>query len=268
MNFQLNQIPSETKIRKELRQLIFGKNIKCHFCNSREAYAYENRYRCRACRKSFSLLSGTYLKALKLSLRTLWAILWCFCNCIPVKQAMRLTHLSNEAVRRAYDLFRSQIPVEYKILSRIVQLDEAFFFGKKGKALVLAKQIGTRELAYAIHSETNLNRSHASRFLFQNIQPNTRLQTDGGSIYKAIDNWWPVNHRVDIHRKFQFGLTSEIEGMFGNFRTFVRRMYHHITREKFDDYVREFCTRFSSPEMFKDPLGYLKKTIKPVPFDW
>src|SRR3989344_7783315 len=110
MIFQLNQIPSETKIRKELRQLIFGKNIKCHFCNSREAYAYENRYRCRACRRSFSLLSGTYLSCLKLSSRMLWAIVWCFCNQIPVKQAQRLTNLSEQSVRHAYDLFRSAIP--------------------------------------------------------------------------------------------------------------------------------------------------------------
>lgn len=144
-------------------------------------------------------------------------------------------------------------------------MDEAFFFGKKGKALMLAKQMGTRELAYAVHSDTNLNRSHASEFLFQNVQPRTRLQTDGGGIYEGIANWWPVLHRVDIHRKFQFGLTSEIEGMFGNLRTFIRRMYHHVTRNQFEDYVREFCARFSSPEMFNSPLSYLEKTIRPVP---
>ena len=268
MIFQLNQIPSEAKIRKYLREIIFGQNIKCHACNSRNVYAYENRYRCRKCRRSFSLLSGTYLNSLKLSWRTLWAILWCFCNRIPVKQAMNLTHLSNEAVRRAYDLFRRQIPGEYKLLSQVVQMDEAFFFGKKGKSLILAKQIGTKELAYAIHSDTSLNRSHASEFLFQNIQPRTRLQTDGGGIYEAIEKWWPVEHKVDIHRKFQFGLTSEIEGMFGVLRTFIRRMYHHVTPQKFPDYVREFCARFSSPQMFSSPNEFLAKTIRPVPFDW
>ena len=68
---------------------------------------------------------------------------------------MSLTHLSNEAVRRAYDLFRSQIPEEFNILKDVVQMDEAFFFGRRSTALVLAKQIGTRELAYTIHSETN-----------------------------------------------------------------------------------------------------------------
>src|SRR3989344_2044573 len=126
----------------------------------------------------------------------------------------------------------------------------------------LAKQIGTRELAYTIHSGTNLNRSHAAEFLFQSVEPNTRLQTDGGSIYKAIENWWPGNHRVAIHRKFQFGLTSEIEGMFGNLRTFIRRMYRHVSPEKCPSYVRGFCARFSSPQMFSSPNDFLTRTIK------
>jgi transposase-like protein len=267
MIFYLNQLPSETKIKKLLRKIIFGHNITCPACHGRKVYAYENRYRCRKCRRSFSLLSGTYLKCLKLSLRTIWSILWCYCQQIPVQQAMSLNNLSEQSVRHAYDLFRSQIPDKYDILSEKVQLDEAFFFGRQGKALMLAKQVGTRRLAYAVHSTTNLNRNHAAQFLFQNIEPRTRLQTDGGGIYKNINHWWPVKHKKDIHSKWEFSLTSEIEGMFGNYRTFIRRMYHHVTKDKFNDYVREFCLRFSSPEIFVSPNDYLTKTIKSVPFD-
>lgn len=267
MIFQLNQIPSKAKIRKYLRQIIFGAHVRCHRCGSRNVYAFQGRYRCRPCRRSFSLLSGTYLQCLKLSLRTLWGILWCFVRRIPVAQAMSLTNLSEQAVRRSYELFRSRIPREYCILKERVQLDEAFFFGRHGKALMLAKQEGTRELAYAVHNTTNLNRSHATDFLFQNIEPRTRLQTDGAGIYQGINRWWPVEHKQDIHAKWEFSLTSEIEGMFGNFRTFIRRMYHHVTRQNFEEYVGEFCVRFCHPEMFDSPLTFLKRTIRPVPFD-
>jgi len=55
----LNQIPSEAKIKKHLRKIIFGKNIFCPWCNSRKVYRSENRYRCRKCRKPFNLLSNT-----------------------------------------------------------------------------------------------------------------------------------------------------------------------------------------------------------------
>lgn len=262
MIFQLNQIPSEAKIEKQLRGMLFGRNMTCPTCNTRKVKASEGRYWCRKCRTHFSLLSHTYLKCLKLSLRTVWAILWCWCNQIPVKQAQSLTNLSEEAVRRAYGLFRGRIPEEYAILGGKVQLDEAFFFGRQGRTLMLGKQVGTRELAYAVHDTAHPNRDHASQFLFQSVEPRTTLQTDGGGIYKNISEWWPVQHRTDIHSRFEFGLTSEIEGMFGNFRTFIRRMYHHVSKEKFPGYVREFCARFSSPQLFDSPLHFLKKTIK------
>ncbi len=267
MVFQLNQIPSEAKIKKELRRIIWRKNIACPRCKTREIKASEKRYWCKRCRIHFSILSNTYLSYLKLSLRTLWAILWCFCNRIPVKQAMSLTNLSEEAVRRAYDLFRSRIPEQYPILRDQVQLDEAFFFGRDGRSLILAKQVGTRELAYSVHSTTSLNRTHATDFLFQSVEPQTILQTDGAAIYRRIDEWWPVKHRTDIHSRWEFELTSEIEGMFGNLRTFIRRMYHHVTKDRFEGYVKEFCARFSSPELFFSPVYFLEKTLRSVPFD-
>ncbi len=74
-----------------------------------------------------------------------------------------------------------------------------------------------------------------------------------------------MTHRVDIHKKFEFGLTSEIEGMFGNLRTFIRRMYHHSTQDYLPEYVTEFCARFSSPEIFISPRAYFIKTLSLVP---
>lgn len=266
MIFHIKQIPSETKIRRDLRQIIFSQHPHCPRCQSR-LKASEGRYWCRKCRVHISLLSGTYLRAMKLSLRMLWALVWCYCLQIPVKQTRVLLNLSDEAVRRSFGLFRAQIPQEYGVLRHQVQLDEAFFFGKRGKALMLGKQVGTRDLAYAVHNTSILDRTTATQFLFQHVQPRSRLQTDGGGIYKGIDQWWPVDHRTDIHKKWEFGLTSEIEGMFGNLRTFLRRMYHHIRPEYFEEYVGEFCARFSHPEMFRDPLTFLKTTLPPVPFD-
>ena len=258
----LNQIPSEAQIKKNLRNIIFGKNLFCPACGSRKIYLSESRYRCRNCRKPFSLFSGTWLKDMKLSLRTFWALLWRFTQKIPVLQTQRLCHLSEEAVRRWFRQFRLHLPEFEPILQGTVQMDEAYF---KSLSLVMAKQVGTRKIAHQMLFKKSVNKSEAVQFVFQSIRPNSRLQTDGGSIYKKVDHWWPVKHRVDIHRKFEFGLTSEIEGMFGNLRTFIRRMYHHATPEYLPEYVREFCVRFSSPEIFNSPLTYLQKTLSRVP---
>jgi len=129
------------------------------------------------------------------------------------------------------------------------------------------EQINSKRIAYQIIFKNSVDKSETSQFLFQYIQPKTRLQTDGGSIYKKIEQWWQVKHKVDIHRKFQFGLTSEIEGMFGNLRTFIRRMYHHVTIEYLPEYVAEFSIRFSHPEIFDSPLTFLKYSLSSVPLD-
>lgn len=262
--YQLKQVPSEAQIRKFVRQVVFGKNAFCPACRSQKVVRHEMRYRCRACRCKFSLLSHTWLKDTKLPLQTFWLILWSWTNQIPVKQTAELTNHSAHAIYHWFDLFRSHLPENPCILGKIVQLDEAFF---REKTLMLGKEQGTRKLAYEILNTDVVSKWHACYFLQQHVKPGSTLRTDGGGQHKAIDQRWPVTHEHEVHKRWEFALTSEIEGMFGNFRTFVRRMYHHVTSDKLPEIVREFCIRFSLPEIFENPRNYLKKTLSLVPID-
>ena len=259
----LNQIPSEAKIRKYLRKIIFGKNLFCPHCHSRKVYRSENRYRCRSCRKPFTLFSGTWLRGMKLSLRTFWTLLWCWTQKVPVLQTKKLCHVNEKTIHYWFRQFRLHLPQFEPILQGCIQMDEAYF---KSLSLIMAKQVGSRKLAHQVLLKNSVNKNEAASFLFQFVQPKSRLQTDGSSIYRGIDHWWQIRHKKEIHKKWEFELTSEIEGMFGNLRTFLRRMYHHVRPEYLPEYVSEFCFRFSSPEIFDSPLSYLEKTIKPVPF--
>ncbi|MBU1164809.1 IS1595 family transposase [Patescibacteria group bacterium] len=254
----LNQIPSEAQIKKHLRKVIFGQNMFCVHCRSRNVRRFENRYRCQKCKKPFSLLSGTWLKGMKISLRTFWALLWCWTQAIPVKQTQKLCHVHENSVYHWFREFRLHLPQFEPILEGVVQMDEAYF---KNLSLIMAKQVGSNKIAHQIIFKNSVDKSEAANFLFQYIQPKSQLQTDGAGIYRGIDQWWQVRHKKDIHSKWEFELTSEIEGMFGNLRTFIRRMYHHTTPQYLPEYVSEFCLRFCSPEMFENPLNYLKKSL-------
>jgi transposase-like protein len=260
--YTLNQIPSEAQIRKYLRRIVFGKNVFCPRCASKRVMARQGRYHCAKCRHRFSLLSSTWLSSMKLPLPRFWLLLWCWTTQIPIRQTESLTRLSEKAIRHWFGQFRTHLPEETHILERIVQLDEAYF---KEHALLMAKQVGTRKLAYSVIPQSSVQRHHATNFLFQKVKPGSKLWTDGAMIYKDISQWWPVQHSRDIHKKFQFEHTSEIEGTFGNYRTFVRRMYHHHWSENLPEYVREFCFRFSSPELFENPRYYLSKSLSRVP---
>lgn len=137
----LNQIPSETKIKKHLRKMIFGKNIFCPHCRSRKIYVSESRYRCRNCRKPFSLLSGTWLSDMKLLLRTFWTLLWCWTQKVPVLQTTKLCHVSEKTVRHWFRQFRLHLPEFEPILQGQIQMDEAYF---KSLSLIMAKQVGSK----------------------------------------------------------------------------------------------------------------------------
>ncbi len=263
--YQFKQIPSETQIRKYLRRILFGKEIYCPVCKSRNVYAVQHRYRCRKCRVRFSLLSHTWLSNLKLPLQELWLILWCFTQQVPIRQTISLSSLSELTIRNWYEEFRNHLPEDQDVLEHLVQLDEAYFGGRTGRALFLGKQIGSRKLAYQVLTHTAPAREHAFKFLQTYVQAETVLNTDGAAIYKHINNWWPVYHNRDIHKKFEFAHTSEIEGMFGVLKTFIRRMYHHVAMAKLPSVVREFCCRFSHPEMFDSPYEYLLITLRLVP---
>lgn len=210
-------------------------------------------------------MSRTWLNNMKLPLRQFWLLLYCWTIQIPVKQAGTLVNLSEVTIYEWYTKFRRHLPADEHTLNHLIQLDEAYFGGKQGKALFMAKEIGTRKLAYQLVPTNWVTREAAAWFLEENVAPYAKLNTDGAAIYKTIDHWWPVYHTRDIHKKFEFEHTSEIEGMFGNMRTFIRRMYHHVTPDKLDELVCEFYFRFSHPEMFKTPYSYLTKTLTIVP---
>lgn len=64
-----------------------------------------------------------------------------------------------------FDEFRHHLPYNQEVLERMVQLDEAYFGGRNGKALMLTKEIGTRKLAYQVIPTPNVVCEHASWFL-------------------------------------------------------------------------------------------------------
>ena len=269
--YHLKQIPSDTQIRKFLRRILFGKNIFCPICKTRKVTINQDRYWCGRCRRRFSLLSHTWLSSMRISLAKFWLILWCFVNQVPVKQTEKLTSTSEKGVRHWFDLFRSHLPNSQEVLEHIVQLDEAYFghftsFTRElsGFTLIMGKEKGTRKLAYEL-IPTDPTKLDAINFVKNHVRADSHLNTDASTIYQDIEKYYPVTHTSDIHIKFEFKNTSEIEGMFGVFRTFIRRMYHHVTMEKFPDYMSEFYLRFSHPEIFDSPYQYLLITLKLAP---
>jgi len=224
---------------------------------------------------------------MKISLQIFWLLLWCWCSKVPVDQTQKITGTSEVTVRRWFEKFRlhmSKEKLESIRLSDIVQMDEAYRGGKKkGYAIIGAKESKRepavnidkrkrqekkrRNMALQVLQKSSVDRTDALRFMHQYVVPESQFNTDGGAIYKGISNWWPVDHKYEIHKKFEFALTSEIEGLWGNFFTFIRRMYHHVTKEKMEDMAQEFTARSVFPEWFQSPEKFLQMSIKQIAYN-
>jgi transposase-like protein len=261
----LSQIPSEVQIRKQLVRIIFGSRVWCPDCG-RQCYVTplqkNHVWRCRACRNKFSLTSVTWLKGMKLSLQHLWALIWCWQKKIPIQQAQALLHISIPTIRRYYELFRDHLDLDFEvILEGEVQMDEMFV--KEG-FVIGAKDIQRKRLKLKVISQPYPVKKDALDFIQTHVKPGSVLCTDGGGIYHGCEKWWPLTHIHDIHKRFEFEITSEIEGTWANLRTFMRRMYHHVTFKKFPKVVAEFEARYSQPQLFNSVLSYLKNSMYPV----
>lgn len=116
----------------------------------------------RNCRDRFSLTSHTCLTHCRFPLEQLWILLWCWISQVPIRQTGLLTQLSEPTVRLWFASFRTNLPEEVTILDHFVQLDEAYFQGrKKSTNLNMVKQWGERKLAYQLIQGGYPVREHA-----------------------------------------------------------------------------------------------------------
>lgn len=262
-----SEVPSTGTLRRILKKVIFGDRVHCPNCNSRliKKILREERWRCRRCRKPFSLKSASWLKGAKLSLEAIWLLLHCWQKKYAIDIAMDRTALSYPTVFNWYQKFREHIPKERAetLLGGNVAADELY---TKHSAVIGAKEKGTRNIALKVIHHKSVDRREAIDFLSKFIKSNSNLFTDGAAIYRGIGNWVNVQHQYEIHKKFEFTLTAEIEGLWGVFRTFIRRMYHHVTRYKLEDLVTEFCLRFRQDKVFSSPRDYFRICLSDKPF--
>lgn len=205
---------------------------------------------------------------MKLSFRTFWGLAWCYTQKIPVDQTTKVLKISRPTVYRWFGLFRKNLPDNEEVrLEGVVQIDEAYFGKKKkGNALIAAKQRGSSKVAVRVIPKSSVERHDITPFLRQHVVAGSKLWSDGAAIYRGIHKHWPVEHSYDIHRKAEFGKTSEIEGFFGCLRTFIRRMYHHVTLDKLPEMVKEYQCRLMHPEIFNSPASLLQKTLTSFSF--
>jgi transposase-like protein len=260
-------VPNTGTLRRYFKRAIFGSHVHCPSCKSRNIRMVrsEERWRCSRCHLPFSIKSSSWLKGSKLPLEAVWLLLRCWQRQYPLQHATDLCGVSYPTASAWYARFRDHIPRETLdiLLSGELACDELY---TRDQSVLGAKQKGTRNVALRVIHEKSVTKSDALDFLQRFAKAGSHVCTDGSRIYRGMDQWCQLRHSYEVHKRFEFTLTAEIEGVWAVFRTFVRRMYHHVTRYRLAAVVAEFCLRFRQHVLFQSPDEYLRICLAPKPF--
>lgn len=262
---------SEREARARLREIVFPKGrIRCPHCGSFDIRAVEVRWRCRKCRKKFSLFSHTWLRHLRLPVTKVFVLLDSWMHGRPVDEAQRLTGVSRPTIYRAYRLFRVHVAksVVFKP-EKNVQVDEAYFgcFKKQANYYHGKRTYKVVDKVCVAGISCPSTGSLAMRvidgkpgipikaFIREKVPDTVRVYSDGSPIYVGLTDTHFLTSRTHDQG---FHNAYYVESCWSWAKRKLFRQYHHFTRKYAREYIAELEWRFNTRNEVKDPLSSLR----------
>jgi transposase-like protein len=269
----LEHFNTEAKSRTFVRKHVFNHGrARCLCCDVFRRFRTlgDGRYWCRHCRSKWSLKQLSGLSGTKLSFRQIAIVLYCFLNNHTLQAAMDMAEVSYPTVRRYYDILREKACVFVAVRSKDKLFGDiavdACYVGKQrnnNQAIVLgAVQKDYKHIALRIVPQEE--QGYVEKFLHDTVEKRSHILHDGHLAYNDL-GWCGYTHETELHALSQFVLTSAIERIWALFKTFIRRRYHHVTKEKLQGYLTEFQFKFLYKKTHKNPLTFIQFLTTPVP---
>jgi transposase-like protein len=264
---------SQNQIKAALRKMAFRNGrLKCPHCGYFKVRSIEKRYYCLRCRKKFSLSSNTWLKNIKLPLKTFIALLECWLTGRSVKDAAESLEISRPTIYRYYQLFRLNVAktVDFKP-ENDVQVDEAYFGQFKRQAnwyhgFMKYKVIDKTGVAGISCPSTGQLRTiiiegrpgkFINDFIQRNVPTNIPIYSDASFIYRYLYRKGYRHLSMSHDRGFDY--SYYIESCWSWMKRRLFKQYHHFTRKYAKDYVQELTWHFNTRKDIKNPLKTLSE---------
>lgn len=267
---------SESKVRMMLRNIIFRKGrLQCPHCGCFKVLSVkkEGRYHCPRCRKKFSILSGTWMKNVKIPLPLFIILLSFWLEDMTVDLAGKLTGLSRPTVYGYYRLFRTHIVQTVDLVAKDnVQVDEAYFgqfkkqanyFHGKRTYKVLEKTCvagiscpSTGTLATIVVDGKPWKPIHD--FIYGTVPQDVTIFSDGSPLYTHLKKNYM--HHAQTHDR-GFETAYYIESCWSWMKRKLFKQYHHFSKKYAKEYVSELTFKFNTRESSKNPFDYIAKSL-------
>ncbi len=250
------------------------KSPRCGGCSTYETKGNSNKmpYRCRDCKRYFSVKTGTVLESTKLPLQKwVWAI---FLECISLKgvSSMKLHRDLDIGQDSAWHLLHrireSLLPEIFEAFEGPVEADETYIGGKKsnkhedkklkagrgsvGKTPVLGvKDRKTNKIKAKVIQDTT--KATIQEFVNESRTEDSLIFTDDHTSYEGLTNHTSVNH---IQKEWavstalgELAHTNGIEPFWAVLKRAYHGTYHQISKKHLNRYVTHFAGKHNLREL-------------------
>jgi transposase-like protein len=271
----------EDAARELLEKMRWGANgAVCPHCGGADPYKLTPKpgsktrkglYKCRACRKQFTVTVGTVFEDSHVPISKWLLSLHLICASKKGMSAHQLHRMIGVTYKTAWFIFHrlryamSQEPMASK-LRGVVEVDETYVGGrrrlvpnggrpgpkdKKHVGVMALVERGGRVRAFPMERVTSANAQTAIR---QMVEKGTTVMTDELNIYHATGlNNSGYKHETINHTRDEYVRgnvhTNSVEGFFSLLKRGINGTFHHVGKGHLAKYCDEFSFRYNHREM-------------------
>ncbi len=267
----MKMFPDEEAARKWFEMILWPNGPECPHCGSNNASPNKNQrpmpYRCRTCRKHYSVRQGTIMEESRLPLQK-WALaIYMVCTNLKSVSSMKLHRDLGISQRSAWFMMhriREAFPVGFDPFAGPVEVDETYIGGKRknmpkskrkqmtgrgavGKtAVVGAKDRDTNQVSVKVVKSTDAPTLQS--FVHDRTEPDAQVYTDDARAYVGMDRAHEsVNHSAGEYVR-AMAHTNGMESFWAVLKRGYQGTFHHFSAKHMQRYVTEFAGRHNDRE--------------------